>query len=429
VNVTDEGRWRAWLASADLRGFPVEPGQRVAVVAAHPDDETLGVSGLLQQLHRQGSTIDLIVATDGEAAFPALSTADRRELGRTRRAELRESLRAQGLAEVPVQWLGLPDSGLADRRDELTDRLRPLLAAADVCLLPWPGDPHPDHAAAGAAALAAAPLTAHRWSYPIWMWHWMTPDDPTIPRATAFAHRLDRARRDRKAAGLAAFASQLKPGPNGEPPILEPDMLEHFDRDVEVVFRQPPRQSAPVSRFTELYAADADPWQVADRWYERRKRALTIASLPGERYGTAVEPACGTGMLTALLAQRCDRVLAFDPVCSAVAAARSRTAELAGVVVAEGGLPGDFPPGPVDLVVFSEILYYLDDAAFAASVDAAVAALRPGGHMVAVDWLPWAAEAPRDGLAVHRFLTRSPELEPLVAHVDERFVLHVLARR
>ncbi|HEX5115141.1 MAG TPA: bifunctional PIG-L family deacetylase/class I SAM-dependent methyltransferase [Pseudonocardiaceae bacterium] len=426
---TAESRWRAWLSSAELRDFPIEPGQRVAVVAAHPDDETLAVSGLLQQLHAQGSPIDLIVATDGEAAFPRLSTADRRELGRTRRAELRESLRAQGLSDMTVRWLGLPDSGLADRRDELAERLGPLLAGADLCLLPWPGDPHPDHAAAGDAVVAAAPLTAHRWSYPIWMWHWMAPDDPAIPRGMAFGHRLGGVRRDRKAAGLAAFASQLKPGPNDEPPILEPDMLDHFDRDVEVVFREPPRQSAPLSRFAELYAADSDPWQVGDRWYERRKRALTMASLPSERYATAVEPACGTGVLTAALADRCDRVVAFDPVPAAVAAARARTAELANVVVTEGRLPGDLPPGPADLVVFSEILYYLDDDTFTVSVDAAVAALRPGGQLVAVDWLPWAAEAPRDGPAVHRFLTGIPTLESLVTHVDERFVLHVLARR
>jgi LmbE family N-acetylglucosaminyl deacetylase len=401
----------------------------VAVVAAHPDDETLGVSGLLQRLHAKGDPIDLIVATDGEAAFPGLSTADRQALGRTRRAELRESLRAQQLADVTVRWLGLPDSGLAERQDELTERLRPLLADADLCLLPWPGDPHPDHAAAGEAALAAAPPTAHRWSYPIWMWHRMAPDDPAIPRDTVFGHRLAGARRDRKMAGLAAFVSQLKPGPNGEPPVLEPDMLDHFDRDVEVVFREPPHRSAPLARFAELYAADPDPWQVADRWYERRKRALTMASLPHGHYGTAVEPACGTGLLTAQLARRCDRVVAFDPVPDAVAAARARTAELAHVVVTEGRLPGDLPAGPVDLVVFSEILYYLDDDTFAASVDAAVAALRPGGHLVAVDWLPWAAEAPRDGLAVHQVLTGVPTLEPLVTHTDERFVLHVLARR
>ena len=134
-------------------------------------------------------------------------------------------------------------------------------------------------------------------------------------------------------------------------------------------------------------------------------------------------------MFTEALAARCDRVVAFDPVPAAVARARTRVAGLDNVTVVQGTLPGDLPGEPADLIVFSEILYYLDDDGLAASVDRAVDALRPGGQLLAVDWLPWAAEAPRDGMAVHRFLLAHPTLAPLVEHVDERFVLHVLTRR
>lgn len=425
MTTTDEDAWQPWLRA--LRPFPREHHARAVVVAAHPDDETLGVSGLVQDLHADGTAVDLVVATDGEAAFPELSTEDRRALGRCRRAELAESLSAQGLADVRVHWLGLPDSGLAAHRDELILFLTDLLSDVDVCLAPWPGDPHPDHATAGEAAIAAAPATTHCWSYPIWMWHWMDPGDPAIPQA--FRHELDRARRERKAAGLAAFVSQLKPGPNGEQPILEPDMLRHFDRDAEVLFRQPPARSAPLSRFAELYAAQADPWDVTGKWYERRKLAVAMASLPAQRYERAVEPACGIGSVTVALASRCDRVVAFDAVPAATAAARARTEGLRNVEIRDGRLPDDFPAGPADLVVFSEILYYLDDADLAATVDNAVDALRPGGHLLAVHWLPWAAEAPRDGMAAHRYLIEHAAFEPLVAHVDEQFALHVLARR
>jgi SAM-dependent methyltransferase len=156
---------------------------------------------------------------------------------------------------------------------------------------------------------------------------------------------------------------------------------------------------------------------------------VALAALPAERYGSAVEPACGLGVFTRDLAARCDRVLAFDPVPGAVAAARSATEGLPGVRVEAGTLPDDLSPEPTDLVVFSEILYYLDDADLAATVDRAVAALRSGGHLLAVHWLPWAAEAPRDGMAAHRYLLSRPELDPLVEHVDERFVVHILSRR
>jgi SAM-dependent methyltransferase len=206
-------------------------------------------------------------------------------------------------------------------------------------------------------------------------------------------------------------------------------MVEHFERDTEIVFRQPPARTAPLDRFAELYAEADDPWQVRTRWYERRKRALVLASLPRERYGLAVEPACGTGVLTGELAARCDRLLAFDPMPAAVHQARENTRHLPNVAVRSGALPDDLPTEPTDLVVFGEILYYLSDQDLAATVDRAVGALRPGGHLVAVHWLPWAAEAPRDGMAAHRFLLECPALDPVVEHIDERFALHVLVRR
>jgi LmbE family N-acetylglucosaminyl deacetylase len=424
---TPEAAWQPWLAR--LRSFPGERYGHAVVVAAHPDDETLGASGLIQWLHERGTTVDLVVATDGEAAFPALAPQQRAELGRCRRAELHESLRVQGLGAVVVHWLGLPDSGLAAHSTELARQLEPLLAGADLCLVPWPGDPHPDHATAGEVALRVAPVTTHRWSYPIWMWHWQRPDDDAVPVTRAFTHRLTDVQRQRKAAGIAAFDSQLKPGPDGSDPILDTAMVEHFERGVEVVFRQPPQRTAPLSRFADIYDGGTDPWGVTTSWYERRKRAVALGSLPRERYGLAVEPACGQGAFTRELAARCDRVVAFDPVPAALRQARAVTAQLPNVLVRHGLLPDDLPAEPTDLVVFSEILYYLGDADLAATVDGAVAALRPGGHLLAVHWLPWAAEAPRDGMAAHRVLLAHPGLTRVVEHMDEDFVLHVLGRR
>ncbi|GAA3028615.1 bifunctional PIG-L family deacetylase/class I SAM-dependent methyltransferase [Actinokineospora globicatena] len=423
--VTDEAAWTPWLAG--LREFPDQQYERVVVVAAHPDDETLGVSGLMQVLHERGTDVRLVVATDGEAAFPTLSTADRAELGRVRRRELTDSLHIQGMSSVDIHWLGLPDSDLTRHRTELAELLTGALADADLVLAPWPGDPHPDHQCAGEIALRVAPVTAHRWSYPIWMWHWLRPDDPAVPRSRAAGVPLDPARRERKSAGIAAFASQLRPGPEGTP-ILDSATLSHFDRDLEVVFREPPRDSAPPARFADLYAEQDDPWSVLDSWYERRKRAISLACLPDERYGTIVEPACGIGQLSVDVANRCDQLIAFDPVASAVERARARVAHLPHVRVDVGALP-EFPAGPVDLVVFSEILYYLSDADLDSTMDAAVAALRPGGHLLAAHWLPWAPEAPRDGMDAHRRLLAHPDLDALVEHVDQEFVVHVLRRR
>jgi LmbE family N-acetylglucosaminyl deacetylase len=419
-----------WTAALDARRPPpFEPAglHRVVVVAAHPDDETLGASGCLQALHRAGTEVSLIVATDGEAAYPGLDIGARRELVRARRAELTAALEAQGLGDVRVHRLGLPDSGLHECGPALRAALKPLLADADAYLAPWAGDPHPDHRAAGLAAADVAPVTAHGWAYPIWMWAWLAPDDPAVPWDRARLLRLDAEALAAKQAAIAAFTSQVGPGPDGSPPVLDAGMLAHTRRPAELLFRAPRSGSAPVSRFADLYAA-GDPWR-AGSWYERRKRAVVMASLPRERYRRGFEPGCGTGELTRDLAERCGEVLASDPVAEAVRRTRERTADLATVRVEQAALPDAVPTGPVDLAVFSEVLYYLDDATVTAVLDHTLAVLPSGGDVVVVHWRGWPPEAPRDAAATHRMVQARPELAAVVEHVDDGFVLLVLRRR
>jgi hypothetical protein len=98
-------------------------------------------------------------------------------------------------------------------------------------------------------------------------------------------------------------------------------------------------------------------------------------------------------------------------------------------VVRRAALPDGVPLGPLDLAVFSEVLYYLDDDTVAAALDRTLAALEPGGDVVAVHWRGWPPEAPRDAAATHRMLAERRELEPVMAHVDEEFLLQVLRRR
>ena len=83
-----------------------------------------------------------------------------------------------------------------------------------------------------------------------------------------------------------------------------------------------------VDYFDALFEGDADPWQFKSRWYEARKRALTLACLPRMRYECAYEPGCANGELSAALATRCDSLLITDGSKRAVDLA---TARLAGV--------------------------------------------------------------------------------------------------
>ena len=148
--------------------------------------------------------------------------------------------------------------------------------------------------------------------------------------------------------------------------------------------------------FRERYSASSDPYGLAERWYEARKYALTVALLPRERYGTAFEPGCSIGVLTAQLASRCDSLLACDAIADAFTSARSRTAGRAGVRVEQRVVPGEWPAGSFDLIVFSEILYYFDDADLHQMLRLGLLALRPGGHLVAAHWRHHAPDHPRE---------------------------------
>ena len=183
-----------------------------------------------------------------------------------------------------------------------------------------------------------------------------------------------------------------------------------------------------VAFFRDCYAASPDPWGLAERWYEARKYAISLALLPRARYETVFEPGCSIGVLTAKLAERCDHLLACDAVPDAVASAQARTAGLPGVRVEHKVLPGDWPPGSFDLVVLSELLYYFDDAGLDEVLRLGTGALRPGGHLLAVHWRHSAPSHPRTGDQVHEALAACAGLARLARYRDPDFTAEVYAR-
>ena len=179
------------------------------------------------------------------------------------------------------------------------------------------------------------------------------------------------------------------------------------------------------SYFDDVYANSADPYGLADRWYEARKYALSLALLPRERYRAGFEPGCSVGVLSRQLASRCDQLLACDAVPDAVASARDRTAGLPGVRVEQRVVPRQWPAATFDLVVFSELLYYFDDGDLALLLKLASGSLRPGGHLLAVHWRHPAPDHPRTGDQVHQVLADDRGLARLARYRDADFTAEV----
>lgn len=188
------------------------------------------------------------------------------------------------------------------------------------------------------------------------------------------------------------------------------------------------RPGTPAAYFETMYEGADDPWRLAERWYEQRKYALTVAALPLPRYRRAFEPACSVGELTRRLADRCEEVLACDRVASAVATARQRTAQWDQVEVRQLTVPEEWPDGTFDLIVLSEMLYYLDAAGVDRLLDLALGALEPGGTLVTVHWDHAVAEHLAAGSGIADRLARVPGLRLLADHREPDFVLQVHGR-
>ncbi|SJM38290.1 bifunctional 3-demethylubiquinone-9 3-methyltransferase/ 2-octaprenyl-6-hydroxy phenol methylase [Psychrobacter pasteurii] len=130
--------------------------------------------------------------------------------------------------------------------------------------------------------------------------------------------------------------------------------------------------------FDTLYHNNPDPWQYQTRWYEKRKRDICLAILPKSHYTHAIELGCGNGVLSELLAQRCQALISIDGNQQAVQLAKERLAKWPHAHVIQGVIPPVLlnleqksvdssslsnnvcaTDSRFDLIVISEVLYYL----------------------------------------------------------------------
>ncbi|MBK5001869.1 methyltransferase domain-containing protein [Pseudomonas sp. S31] len=179
--------------------------------------------------------------------------------------------------------------------------------------------------------------------------------------------------------------------------------------------------------FADLYASNEDPWAFRTRWYERRKRDLVMASLPRQCYQRVFEPACANGELSAALAERCAELMCQDLDPTAVGLARDRLALLGNTTVGLGHLPGDWPGGQFDLIVLSEIGYYLDPTEWLQVIEQSVRSLTYDGGLLACHWRHPIAGCPQDGREVHEMLARHLPLYRVFRHEEGDFLLEYWA--
>ena len=168
-------------------------------------------------------------------------------------------------------------------------------------------------------------------------------------------------------------------------PARQPNERNGEERNGELLEAHAGPVSTRRAEFDALYGADPDPWRMETSSYEAAKYDATLAALPRERYARGLEVGCSIGVLSVRLAERCERLTAVDVSEAALRRARARpTAERIEWRRAE--VPDEWPGGPRDLIVLSEVLYFLNPIEVREVARLAARDLDPQGTLMVVNW-------------------------------------------
>ncbi len=183
--------------------------------------------------------------------------------------------------------------------------------------------------------------------------------------------------------------------------------------------------------FEAKFRVDVDPWNYRASRFEAAKRQVLLRACGGRKVGRGLELACAIGVTSRALARLSLRLLAVDASPTALAEARRLTPASARVAFRRALLPSELPRGPFDLVVVSEIAYYLNRRDLDRLASALCRALAPGGRVVVLHHLrPFddAAQLPR--LAHGRLCRRLEAVAlPRFAHRTGRYDARAFVRR
>lgn len=442
---TSEDHWAA-SGLPMLPQLPLDAGELAGsafvVLAAHPDDESLGAGGLLARLRAVGAAVTVLLCTAGEASHPGSPTTTPERLAAVR---LREFGGALGhlLPDTEWKYLALPDGQLAGHREDIRSALQDAVTASAgtndapaeriILVAPYRHDGHTDHEVLGSVAADVATAGGHGLlEYPIWYWLWAGPSDPAWQSWLRLP--LSPGEQQAKAAAMAAHTSQVQAlsGQPGDEVLLPPAVLEHFARPWETFAWQRPAADAPYVAadaegiFDAVHTGTEDPWEYTTSWYEYRKRSLILAALPLPKYAAGLEVGCSNGTLSVEIARRCEHFLAVDASPAALAQAARRLEQVPGAATRHLTVPQDWPEGRFDLIVVSEVGYYLAPDELAGLLARVEAAILPGGTLALCHWRHPVSGWELDGDSVHAAARRQLGWADAGLYRERDFILEIL---
>jgi SAM-dependent methyltransferase len=179
--------------------------------------------------------------------------------------------------------------------------------------------------------------------------------------------------------------------------------------------------------FERLYSREADPWRFATSNYERLKYAATLSALEGRQIDGAFEVGCSIGIFTKALARRCGSLVSVDVSETALTAARRNCANLDNVTIQPMQIPREWPVPSFDLILLSEVLYFLDPDDIRLTARKSINSLTQNGLVMLVNWIGETDYPCGGDEAADIFLAESAEtLRLLLQHREENYRLDLV---
>ncbi|MDG4664850.1 SAM-dependent methyltransferase [Mycobacterium sp. 236(2023)] len=385
---------------------------RIVTIAPHPGDEVLSVGATLADIAGRGTEVTVIVATHGD---DGLGAAVRRVDGDRAISALSPTIR--------TVWWDLPYGRLADVNGELRRLLSAEADTGTLLLAPVESDGSTDHdAVARAAEEAALERGAALLQYPVPLWHWAQPDDADWRRLRTLAPPLRALERKSDAAehlGNQLGSAALARARRVVEVVLAPNDSDLAGRVADI--------AAPRTDVSEPFDAmfsegRDDPWHFDDSVYETRRHDLVMACLGRQRYSRVIDIGCATGQLAARLAARADAVTGIDASAPALAVAAARTPDVRWL---RGTVPADLPRETFDLIVLSEVTYFLDGPDLLSTLRRVRQALAPDGEIVLANWRRPTDDIPLDGPTTHRQAAAVLDLPVRARYEDADLLIEV----
>jgi len=162
--------------------------------------------------------------------------------------------------------------------------------------------------------------------------------------------------------------------------------------------------SRSAAHFQRLYQSSPDPWGFTTSPYEQAKYRRTLSAIGDRRFKSGLEVGCSIGILTHMLAPRCDTILGLDIIEDPLLAARSRCADDPHVQFRRLQVPAEWPAQRFDLIVLSEVLYFLSAADIDRCANRVLTSLLPNATVVLVNWLGETDDPTSGDEAASRFI-------------------------